>query len=45
MELDYLFQASHLERLMWGLWATAKLHLFQCFLCNFRHSFRRHYDF
>lgn len=35
MELDYLFQASHLERLMWGLWATAKLHLFQCFLCNF----------
>lgn len=25
MELDYLFQASHLERLMWGLWATAKI--------------------
>ncbi|RDF42420.1 ABC transporter permease subunit, partial [Acinetobacter baumannii] len=22
---DYLFQASHLERLMWGLWATAKI--------------------
>lgn len=35
MELDYLFQASHLERLMWGLWATAKLLLFRCFSAIF----------
>ncbi len=39
MELDYLFQASHLERLMWGLWATAKLHLFQCFSLQFSAQF------
>lgn len=35
MELDYLFQASHLERLMWGLWATAKLLLFRFFSAIF----------
>ena len=45
MELDYLFQASHLERLMWGLWATAKIAFISVFFLQFWHSFRRHYDF
>ena len=35
MELDYLFQASHLERLMWGLWATKNCIYFSVFSAIF----------
>lgn len=39
MELDYLFQASHLERLMWGLWATAKIAFISVFFLQFLAQF------
>ena len=39
MELDYLFQASHLERLMWGLWATAKIAFISVFSLQFSAQF------